>query len=174
PGNERFGRYEGNPTWINPASGRSFAMRPEDRLGIPGIANSGYLLDFAELIAGSPTRPDAQLVPGGVHARPSDEARAYLRSSEFCGACHDVRLFGADALATPARGEHFRRLRNAYSEWVSWAALERSAGREPADCQDCHMSSFPGVCVPGDPPAARPGETDITALRRGCPPGTRF
>ena len=36
------------------------------------------------------------------------------------------------------------------------------------------MSSFPGVCVPGDPPAAVAGETDLTALRRGCPPGTRF
>lgn len=36
------------------------------------------------------------------------------------------------------------------------------------------MSSFPGVCVPGDPPPPVVGETDITALRRGCPPGTRF
>ncbi|HVI02406.1 MAG TPA: hypothetical protein VM869_27040, partial [Enhygromyxa sp.] len=174
PGNERLGRYEGNPSWINFASGQSFFMRPEDRLGIPGIANSGYSLDPAELLSNAPTRPNAELVPGGVHRRPSDEARAYLRSSEFCGACHDVRLFGADALATPGKGEHFRRLRNAYTEWVEWTKLERAAGREPADCQDCHMSSFPGVCVPGDPPAAQPGETDITALRRGCPPGTRF
>src|SRR5690606_4031656 len=45
---------------------------------------------------------------------------------------------------------------------------------EPADCQDCHMSSFPGVCVAGDPAPPRVGETDITALRRGCPPGTHF
>lgn len=36
------------------------------------------------------------------------------------------------------------------------------------------MSSFPGVCVPGDAPPSQPGETDITALRRGCPPGTHF
>ena len=36
------------------------------------------------------------------------------------------------------------------------------------------MSSFPGVCVPGDPLPAKPGETEITALRRGCPPGTHF
>jgi hypothetical protein len=174
PGNERLGRYEGNPSWINTESGLSFAMRPEDRRGIGGIANSGYFLDAAELLTGASTRPDAELVAGDVHRRPSAEARAYLGSSEFCGACHDVRLFGADAIATPRDGEHFRRLRNAYSEWVQWASLERTAGREPADCQDCHMSSFPGVCVPGDAPAPRPGETDITALRRGCPPGTHF
>ncbi len=174
PGNERLGLYEGNPSWISTATGESFAMRPEDRLGIAGIANSGYLLDAAELLASAPGRSSAELVSGGVHRRPSAEARAYLGSSEFCGACHDVRLFGADALATPSRGDHFRRLRNAYSEWVAWASLERRAGREPADCQDCHMSSFPGVCVPGDAPSVPPGETDIIALRRGCPPGTRF
>jgi hypothetical protein len=174
PGNERLGLYEGNPSWISTVTGLSFAMRPEDRLGIGGIANSGYFLDAAELLVGASTRPDAELVSGGVHRRPSPEARAYLGSSEFCGACHDVRLFGADAIATPSRGEHFRRLRNAYTEWTQWASLERAAGREPADCQDCHMSSFPGVCVPGDPPPPRPGETDITALRRGCPPGTHF
>jgi len=174
PGNERLGLYEGNPSWISTATGQTFFMRPEDRLGIGGIANSGYLLDAAELLTGAGTRADAGLVPGGVHRRPSAEAREYLRSSEFCGACHDVRLFGADAIATPNRGEHFRRLRNAYSEWVSWAALERAQNREPADCQDCHMSRVPGACVPGDPPAARPCATDITALRRGCPPATRF
>src|SRR5690606_11908135 len=42
PGNERLDRYEGNPSWISTASGRSFAMRPEYRLGVPSIANSGY------------------------------------------------------------------------------------------------------------------------------------
>jgi hypothetical protein len=85
-----------------------------------------------------------------------------------------VRLFGSDALATPRTGEHFKRLRNAYSEWTQWAALEQRAGREPASCQDCHMSSFPGVCVAGEPAAPVPGETDLSALRRACPPGTHF
>jgi eukaryotic-like serine/threonine-protein kinase len=174
PGDQLRGRYEGNPSWISTATGQRFEMRPEDRLGVGGIANSGYSLDPAEFLVGQGRRADAAVVPGGVHRRPSAEAQAYLRSSQFCGACHDVRLFGADALATPTRGEHFRRLRNAYSEWVSWADLERRAGREPADCQDCHMSSFPGVCVPGEAPAPVPGETDLSALRRGCPPGTRF
>lgn len=174
PGSERAGFYEGNPSWISTVTGQVFAMRPEDRVGLPGIANSGYSLDPAELLAGAGGRADAELVPGGVHRRPSDDARAYLRSSQFCGACHDVRLFGTDAIGGPSRGDHFKRLRNAYSEWADWATLERSAGREPADCQGCHMSSFPGVCVSGDPPAPIAGETDISALRRGCPPGTHF
>jgi hypothetical protein len=173
-GSEFAGFYEGNPSWISAFTGQVFAMRPEDRRGTPGIANSGYFLDPAELLAGAGGRPDAALVSGGVHRRPSDEAKAYLRSSQFCGACHDVRLFGTDAIAGPRRGEHFRRLRNAYSEWADWATLEQGAGREPADCQGCHMSSFPGVCVSGDPPAPVAGETQITALRRGCPPGTHF
>ncbi|PRQ00602.1 hypothetical protein [Enhygromyxa salina] len=174
PGSERAGFYEGNPSWLSTVTGQTFEMRPEDRVGQAGIANSGYILDPAELIAGAPGRPDAPLVPGGVHRRPSDDARAYLRSSQFCGACHDVRLFGTDAIAGPNRGEHFRRLRNAYSEWADWASLERRAGRDAADCQDCHMSSFPGVCVSGDPPAPVAGEPDIVALRNGCPPGTHF
>lgn len=172
PGDERRGRYEGNPSWISSLTGQVFAMRPEDRLGQFGIANSGYALDPGELLVGEPG--EGEPVAGAIHRRPSPQARAYLQSSQFCGACHDVRLFGSDAIATPGKGEHFRRLRNAYSEWVEWAELERRLGREPADCQDCHMSSFPGVCVPGDPPPPRPGEPDASALRRGCPPGTHF
>ncbi|NVB39543.1 hypothetical protein G6O69_17000 [Pseudenhygromyxa sp. WMMC2535] len=187
-GGARLGGYEGNPSWISTATGRTFFMRPEDRVGAAGIANSGYQLDPGELLAVDLLEPsaaddgrtdplaalDRERVPGGIHRRPSDDARAYLQSSRFCGACHDVRLFGSDAVGTPTRGEHFRRLRNAYSEWAAWAADERRAGRTPADCQDCHMSSFPGICVEGEASAPVPGETDPSALRRGCPPGTHF
>jgi hypothetical protein len=172
PGNERRGLYEGNPSWFSSLTGEVFAMRPEDRGGVFGIANSGYALDPGELLVQFPG--SGGNVAGDVHRRPSDEGRAYLQSSQFCGACHDVRLFGSDAIAAPTRGEHFRRLRNAYSEWVDWSALERRAGREPADCQDCHMSSFPGVCVDGDPPVDPEGAVIASALRRGCPPGTHF
>jgi hypothetical protein len=172
PGNERLGLYEGNPTWFSNLTGQVFEMRPEDRGGVFGIANSGYSLDPGELLVQFPG--GGGNVAGDVHRRPSAEARSYLQSSQFCGACHDVRLFGSDAIGAPTRGEHFRRLRNAYSEWVDWAALERRAGREPADCQDCHMSSFPGLCVAGDPPPEPKGAVIQSALRRGCPPGTHF
>ena len=101
-------------------------------------------------------------------ARPRARRSAYLASSEFCGACHDVRLFGTDVLGAAERGEHFKRLRNAYSEWRAWADAETRAGREPATCQDCHMSLYPGVCAPASGAGAgSPGDAD-------CPKGTRF
>src|SRR5690606_17569104 len=92
PGNAASGSYEGNPFWTSTRTGERFSMRPEDREGLFGIANSGYLLDPRELLTTSTTTA----IAGGVHARPSVDSQAYLRSSEFCGACHDVRLFGSD------------------------------------------------------------------------------
>ena len=157
--------YQGNPTWTSFVTGAVFAMRPEDVRGLTGIGNSGYELRAEELLAppGSFASPAAGPDDPVVHRRPSASAKAYLKSSEFCGACHDVRLFGTDSLGA-ARGEHFKRLRNAYSEWAAWARTEERAGREAASCQDCHMSTYPGVCVAA--PGAPGGE--------GCPAGTRF
>ncbi len=154
--------YQGNPTWTSPVTGALFRMRPEDGIGVRGIGNSGYLLDASVLLSprlgrGGPGDPI-------VHRRVPEDAKRYLGSSEFCGACHDVRLFGTDALGVRERGEHFKRLRNAYSEWKAWADAERAAGRRPATCQDCHMSLYPGVCVRDD--GARGGD--------GCPNGFRF
>jgi eukaryotic-like serine/threonine-protein kinase len=167
PGNEREGVYEGNPSWTSFITGRRHFMRPEDLAGTPGIANSGYLLDPSELLIGAGDREDAEVV--GVHRRPSSRARDYVRSSEFCGSCHDVRLFGTDGFGVK-KGEHFKRLRNAYTEWVEWSEAERQQGREPASCVDCHMSLFPGICVPGEGESS----TGDTAIERACPPGTRF
>ena len=163
PGNQSAGLYEGNPSWISPDTGARFGMRPEDRAGQFGIGNSGYLLDPSELLASGASHERA--VPGGSHLRPSAGARSYLASSEFCGSCHDVRLFGTDSIGVVDRGEHFKRLRNAYSEWADWQKQELAAGRVAASCQDCHMSLYPGVCVPAG--EATPGAG-------GCPSGTRF
>jgi eukaryotic-like serine/threonine-protein kinase len=132
--------YEGNPTWTSVATGLTFLARPEDARGLPGIANSGYRLDPRLLLGGA--QDGAR-----VHPAPADATERYLASSEFCGACHDVRLFGSDVRGA-ARGEHFKRLRNAYSEWRTWADAEARAGRHAASCQDCHMSLFP-VKPPG-------------------------
>lgn len=172
PGDAARGGYEGNPTWRSTQTGELFFSRPEDRRGVPGIANSGYSLDPGELLLSLVTGGEAaaRMVPGGAHLRPTEDAAAYLRSSEFCGSCHDVRLFGTDVIGVAERGEHFKRLRNAYSEWSQWADTEAASGRTPATCQDCHMSAFPGVCETGGP-AVRPGDT---ALARACPPGTTF
>ncbi|MFO0736182.1 MAG: hypothetical protein U0270_09890 [Labilithrix sp.] len=154
--------YNGNPTWTSPFTGQTFLMRPEDGLGVRGISNSGYLLDSSMFLSSSLGRGG----PGDpiVHKRVPDDTARYVRSSEFCGACHDVRLFGTDSIGVRDRGEHFKRLRNAYSEWKSWSDAEKSAGRAAATCQDCHMSLFPGVCVQSpNAPAAN-----------GCPAGTKF
>jgi hypothetical protein len=163
-GAARAGEYEGNPTWTSFVTGAVFRVRPEDGAGLAGIGNSGYRLDPSSLLA----RSLGPGVPGDpiVHLRASAEARRYLASSEFCGACHDVRLFGTDALGVRERGEHFKRLRNAYSEWRAWSATEAAAGRRASTCQDCHMSLFPGICAASGASAAAGGE--------GCPPGTRF
>jgi hypothetical protein len=167
--------YQGNPSWRSFVTGVTFLSRPEDRRNIFGIANSGYQLDARELLfdgrSGAGDSPDPTRVvttASGypVHARPTDDARRYLKSSAFCGSCHDVRLFGTDVIGA-RKGEHFKRLRNAYSEWVAWSDDERVAGRRPASCQDCHMSTYPGICVSGD----APDEDDIHDT---CPDGMFF
>jgi hypothetical protein len=161
----RAGEYEGNPTWTSFATGAVFRMRPEDGAGVAGIGNSGYRMDSTSFVvkalgAGGPGDPI-------VHRRAPPEAKAYLGSSEFCGACHDVRLFGTDSIGVREKGEHFKRLRNAYSEWKSWADTEKVAGRRAATCQDCHMSLYPGVCVAGSGSASGAGVD-------GCPTGFHF
>jgi hypothetical protein len=145
--------YEGNPTWTSAATGLTFLSRPEDARGLTGIANSGYRLDARLLLgaaAGASAPAAAWSMPADgsrVHPAPPDATARYLASSEFCGACHDVRLFGTDVRGA-LRGEHFKRLRNAYSEWRAWADAEARAGRVAPSCQDCHMSLYP-VKPPG-------------------------
>ena len=153
------GEYEGNATWTSFVTGATFLARPEDAAGRSGIANSGYRLDARMLLGGG----SGDL--GSVHPTPSVSTQRYLTSSAMCGACHDVRLFGSDVRGAADRGEHFKRLRNAYSEWRAWAEQEARAGRQAASCQDCHMSLYPGTCERADA-----GDDD----RQGCPPGTRF
>lgn len=149
--------YEGNPTWTSTKTGEVFLSRPEDREGRAGIANSGYRLDPGALLG------DAIGAPAAVHRASSESAKSYRKTSEFCGSCHDVRLFGTDVVAKD-RGEHFKRLRNGYSEWKTWADHETSLGRRAASCQDCHMSTFPGVCEKGAP------KTEAEKSR-ACPEG---
>ncbi len=159
----------GNPSWRSFLTGIEYPSRPEDRFGLFGIANSAYRFDATmfSVPGAAPLSVEraarAHAWKPGAHRRPSEETARYMRSSEMCGSCHDVRLFGADVLGAQ-RGERFKRLRNAYSEWRSWSQSEQLAGRRAASCQDCHMSTFPGVCVPAS------GEANT----RFCPPGMQF
>jgi hypothetical protein len=163
------GGYEGNATWISTLTGAAFSARPSAHDRRFGIANSGYRLEPSVLL-GRTDDSDAALVAGGAHRVLGAEERAYLRSSEFCGSCHDVRLFGTDVLGA-ARGEHFKRLRNAYSEWQEFARARERRGLDAPTCQSCHLSSYPGVCV--ETGAAAP-DAPAPDVARGCPSGSHF
>jgi hypothetical protein len=170
PGALARGGYEGNPIWTSFETGREFSFRPtaDDRRF--GISNSGYRLEPSVLLAGA--APAEALVAGGAHRRLDARTRDYLGSSEFCGNCHDVRLFGTDTLGA-AKGEHFKRLRNAYSEWLDFKDARRRQGREAPSCQGCHMSNFPGICLE-EGPTERVGAAIPGPSTPRCPPGTRF
>ena len=160
-------RYEGNPTWTSVQTGAVFLSRPEDGQGRTGISNSGYRIEPSALLGGTGLARPGDPV---VHRRSEGQATEYRRTSEFCGTCHDVRLFGTDVLGKE-RGEHFKRLRNGYSEWRAWAEGETARGRRASTCQDCHMSLYPGVCLPG---AAPSGGSDNRVQNTGCATGTHF
>ncbi len=98
-----------------------------------GIANAAFVLTPGFLKYG----PFSQPVATSTHdSSPSD----FVRSAEFCGTCHDVRLPGTDA----ATGEPFLRLENAFTEWQQgpYASADNPYGRV-VTCQDCHMSAYP-------------------------------
>jgi eukaryotic-like serine/threonine-protein kinase len=163
--------YEGNASWRSPETGAVFSFRPSADERRNRIANSGYALDPGVLLALAGDEP-SELVPGGAHRRLSAADREYLASSELCGTCHDVRLFGTDVLGA-ARGDHFKRLRNGYTEWLAYRDGLRARGLVAPTCQACHLSSFPGVCVATDHGPFPPGP--VSALEASsCPPGTRF
>lgn len=159
------GQYLGNANWRSFLADKTFDMRPEAPK-TPGIANSAYHL------AGDAFVADEASERGIPHATTPKEVKEYRKSSEFCGTCHDVRLFGSDSIGIE-KGEHFKRLRNAYTEWSVWSAQREAQGEPVYSCQDCHMSTFPGVCVSDDngKPGPDPGDT---ALVRACPDGTHF
>lgn len=164
-GAREHGGYEGNPTWSSLVTGLTFSARVGSFEQRNGIANSGYRLEPDVLLAAGLSSED--LVPGGAHARTPAEAARYLRSSEFCGSCHDVRLFGTDALGRE-RGEHFKRLRNGYSEWRDYARQRAARGLDVPTCQGCHLSTYPGVCVPEQ------GDAERAPVDAACPPQFRF
>lgn len=163
--------YAGNESWRSPRTGELFPFR----LGADDlrsrIGNSGYALDPDVLLARSTDDP-RELVAGGAHRSLSRADREYLRSSELCGTCHDVRLFGTDVLGR-SRGEHFKRLRNGYTEWLAYRDARRARGLRAPSCQDCHLSTFPGVCV-DDEGGGDAGPAPSALEAASCPPGTRF
>ena len=82
-------------------TGATFAARPEDGRGLLRHRATAATSCDPELL---PRRGRARRRGGGrrrigrAPAAARRRARATSRSSEFCGSCHDVRLFGTDAL----------------------------------------------------------------------------
>ncbi len=98
-----------------------------------GIAN------LALLFGPSPDKrgPIADAQSGMAHGT---KESSYLSSSEFCGACHDVRLPKPD-LRT---GEPFQRFEDLFTEWAGSAyAFNVNKYGRVISCQDCHMSLYP-------------------------------
>lgn len=68
---------------------------------------------------------------------------AYIRSSEFCISCHDVRIPAPSLFAPEGTPEYFR-LENLGTEWATqaYAGNDNPFGAI-VRCQDCHMSMYP-------------------------------
>ena len=109
-----------------------------------GIGNASFLLEPSHTKYGPITDP----IPSPYHQTQPDE---YLSTSEFCGACHDVRLPAPDVVT----GEPFQRLENLFTEWKEgpWNSVDNPTG-DVVTCQDCHMSLYPDE-PPGTYPVTR-------------------
>ncbi|MCA9687897.1 MAG: hypothetical protein KC457_37410, partial [Myxococcales bacterium] len=140
---------------------------PEHELG---ISNVGFVFEREGSVRYGPLDPDI-LFPNTAHdfstgATPEareynvsfageepQDIRPYFKTSQFCGACHDVRLPGAE----PVHEEPYQRLENLYTEWyLSPLNLHPDSEYEDRNpylddagkpkrlvCQDCHMSLYP-------------------------------
>lgn len=145
-----------------------------------GISNVGFVLEREGSVRYGPFKPE-DLTPNTAHdfstgatpeaqnyvvSFPGEEpadVRPYIQTSQYCGACHDVRLPGAE----PVHEEPFIRLENLYTEWfLSPLNLHPGSDFESLNpylddqnrprrivCQDCHMSLYPYA-----PPGVFPGE----------------
>ncbi len=98
-----------------------------------GIANMSLAFEPSDEKVG----PLDDMAPNAYHAS-SDST--FLRSAEFCGGCHDVRIPKPDLVT----GEPFQRLENLFTEWQQgpYNSTDNPFGRV-VRCQDCHMSMYP-------------------------------
>ncbi len=115
-----------------------------------GFANTSVLINSSiEKVGPFPFPINAK---DQFHVSSNDQGKiAFIRSSAFCNACHDVRLpgggpgdlqnyeYNANSPALP-----FFRLENLSTEWQTGAynSTNNPFGKV-VRCQDCHMSLFP-------------------------------
>jgi hypothetical protein len=123
-----------------------------------GIANNALILAPGEEKFGPITDPQ----PNPIHQSTNS---AYLKSSEFCGACHDVRPRAADVI----EGEDFQRLEDLFTEWQKgpYGPIANIVGGV-VSCQDCHMDAGPPApagTYPEDKTSVYPRPRDSTERR---------
>lgn len=116
------------------------------RLG-DGIANTAFVLSSGATKYG----PLNNVQPNPMHdsfpAIDINGEDGYLRTSKFCGTCHDVRTPPDAALANPVdpeTDEPFQRLENLFTEWKNgpYGPINNQVGGV-VSCQDCHMDLGP-------------------------------
>ena len=115
-----------------------------------GLANASFELRPSLSKVGP--FPFAAPVKDNFHVSSRDPERiAYLRSSTFCGGCHDVRVPGGGSLThgeinlnPGSENVRLYRLENLNTEWASgpYNSSDNPFGKV-IRCQDCHMSLYP-------------------------------
>lgn len=114
-----------------------------------GFANMSLEVGESEEKTGPFLQPVA--VKGGFHVATTDPARiAFITSSAFCNACHDVRVPNNNLTAEEhninpgGQSVEYYRLENLSTEWQTgpYNSTNNPFGKV-IRCQDCHMSLFP-------------------------------
>ncbi len=114
------------------------------RLG-DGISNNAFLMVPGHTKFGPLSDPQPNPEHDSAFSVDLEGNDGYLRSSEFCGACHDVRTPpGAGLTEDPLTGEPFQRLENLFTEWKNgpYGPINNQVGGV-VSCQDCHMDVGP-------------------------------
>lgn len=84
--------------------------------------------------------------PNAFHESSTDPEKIdFLRSSEFCIACHDVRVPNANVITQEDAQLPYFRLENLGTEWATqgYANPDGNPFGQVVRCQDCHMSLYP-------------------------------
>lgn len=123
-----------------------------------GIGNASLNFRPTDEFTGPTEGGDVPQARGKYHRTGFDKNRKasqYLKSSEFCGSCHDVRLPDTPDVRT---GEKFQREQTLFSEWkASPYSTTKNRLERVVSCQDCHMSLYGRV----NPETKKPYEPGV-------------